>query len=70
MGFLGNTLNYNLFTTSSHATIWGDGTTPTQTQSYSAGAGSTAFTMYGLIPTHQFVPLGLYADTIQVVVSF
>lgn len=70
MTFLTSTLNYNLFTTSSYSTIWGDGTAPTQTQSYSSGAGSTAFTVYGQIPNHQFVPLGLYSDSVQVVVTF
>jgi spore coat protein U-like protein len=70
MSFLGNNLQYNLYTTGSYATIWGDGTTSTQTQSYTAGAASTSYTVYGLIPNHQFLPIGLYLDTITVTVTY
>jgi|GEM_PF-558361 len=77
----GNTLNYNLFTTSvatagcTGGVIWGDGTSGTSTVA-GTGSGSTTptlFTVYGCIPTGQNVTAGVgetYTDTITVTVSF
>jgi spore coat protein U-like protein len=72
MAFGGATLNYNLYTTASYATIWGDGTSPTVTQSYTASSGLslTSFTAFGSIPAHQFATPGLYTDTITVTVTY
>ncbi|HEX3674313.1 MAG TPA: spore coat U domain-containing protein [Rhizomicrobium sp.] len=70
MSFLGTPLNYNLYTTGSFGQIWGDGTAPSVTQSYSAGAAQTTFTVYGLIPHGQFVAPGLYSDGVTVTVTF
>jgi len=72
MSFGAARLNYNLYTTPSHATVWGDGTGVTATQAYasSAGLASTIFTAYGLVPFHQFVAAGLYSDGITVTVTY
>ncbi|MEI9989182.1 MAG: spore coat protein U domain-containing protein [Rhizomicrobium sp.] len=65
-------LNYNLYTSPALTTIWGDGTTPTMTQSYAASGGLalTTFTVYGSVPTHQFSALGLFGDGITVTVTY
>lgn len=61
-------LDYNLFTDSTHLTIWGDGTSGTSTVSAN-GKGAT-YTVYGLIPALQNVPVGSYSDTITVTVTY
>lgn len=60
-------LNYNLYTDSQDLTIWGDGTSGTVTIS---GSGGASYTVYGLIPALQNVPVGSYSDTITVTVTF
>ncbi len=70
-----NTLQYNLYTTSGHGTVWGDGSGSTAVQS-GVGNGTlspTYFTVYGLLPdstTNQTTAAGTYSDTIEVVVSY
>ncbi|MEJ0043411.1 MAG: spore coat protein U domain-containing protein [Rhizomicrobium sp.] len=66
-------LNYNIYTTAAHGTIWGDGTTPTATQTYSSSLGlaQTQFTTYGSVAAHQFVAPGIsYTDGITVTVTY
>lgn len=73
MGFLTDTLNYNIYTSGGYDTIWGDGTSGTQTLSYSASdnLASKSFTAYGKIPRDQYVlPGGPYTDTILITASF
>jgi len=72
LSFGGASLNYNLYTAPSHATVWGDGTGVTVTQSYASGAAraSTIFTAYGLVPPDQFTAAGMYADGITVTVTY
>lgn len=61
-------LNYNLYTTSQDLTIWGDGTSGTVTTNGTGGG--TSYTVYGLIPALQNVPVGSYSDTVTVTVTF
>lgn len=65
-------LNYNMYTTSTYTTIWGDGTGGTATQSYaqSQNLNSVTFTNFGQVPASQFVTAGSYTDTITVTVTF
>ncbi len=72
MGFGAARLNYNLYTTAALSTVWGDGTTPSVTQSYVASSGLAliTFNVYGSLATHQFASLGLYGDSIMVTVSY
>ncbi|HEY0106803.1 MAG TPA: spore coat protein U domain-containing protein [Rhizomicrobium sp.] len=71
MGFGTARLNYNLYTTDALGTIWGDGTTPSATQSYTASAlALTSFTVYGSLAIHQFASLGVFADGITVTVTY
>lgn len=65
-------LNYNLYTTASHTTIWGDGSGGTSTQSNGGLVvlGSLNFTVYGGILGGQFIRAGAYTDSIVVTVSY
>ena len=70
-----NTLQYNLYTNSTHTTLWGDGTAGVTQPGTGAGlATATSFTVYGLLPdsaTNQAaVPSATYADTITVTVTY
>jgi spore coat protein U-like protein len=71
-----NTLEYNLYTTNTYATVFGDGTSSSATQG-GTGAGvasTTAFTVYGNLPdsanNKAAVPGGPYTDTIGVTVNY
>jgi len=61
-------LDYNLYVDSAHTMIWGDGTSGTSTVS-STDTGAT-YTVYGLVPALQNVPVGSYSDTITVTVTY
>jgi spore coat protein U-like protein len=69
------TLQYNLFTTSGGATIFGDGTSSTSTMG-GTGAGlgtAVAITVYGVLPdstANQAVAPAVYTDTVNVSVSY
>ena len=65
-------LNYNIYTAGDYATIWGDGTSGTATQSYSSLLlfSTVNFNAFGRIPVSQYVTAGGYTDTITVTVTF
>ncbi len=67
-------MNYNLFTTSGYATIWGDGSSGTQMvpDGYLLGLGTTVRTypIYGRIAPGQIVAPGNYSDAIIVTVTY
>ncbi len=71
----GNTLQYNLYTTSAFGTVFGDGTGTTGTGS-GAGAGintATTVTVYGQLPdspTNQGAVTGSYSDLITATISY
>ncbi|HEY4274254.1 MAG TPA: spore coat U domain-containing protein [Rhizomicrobium sp.] len=68
-----NTLNYNIYTTPGFATIWGDGSSGTATQTFNSSLlslGTINFTGYGRLPAGQFVAPGAYMDTLTVTVTF
>ena len=70
-----HTLQYNLYTSASLATIWGDGSGTTGVFSAIATGSSSpsVFNYYGLLPDNtlnQGAVAGSYSDTIIVVVSF
>ena len=74
-GAAGDTLQYNLYTTSGFATVWGDGTGSSVTQG-GTGAGmnnAVTLTVYGNLPdnaTNQAAPPATYNDTITVSVAY
>ena len=71
----GNTLQYNLYTTNTYTTLFGDGTSGSVTE---AGTGSgvnvaNALTVFGQLPdnaTNQAAVPGAYTDTITVTVTY
>lgn len=70
-----NTLQYNLYTTNTYATVWGDGGGATATQPGTGSGLGTAvpFTVYGQLPdspaNQSAAPL-TYTDSITVTVTF
>ncbi len=66
----GNTLNYSMYTTAGRTTVWGDGTGGTSTQPGTGNGAGQNFTVYGRIPTGQFVTAGNYADTVTATVTY
>jgi len=68
-----NVLNYNLYTTVAHTTVWGDGTGGTGTFAggpYKKAAMPVVITVYGLIPAQQDAAAGAYTDSITATVTF
>lgn len=65
-------LNYNLFTTASRSTIWGDGTGGTSTVLLSSVRRNhpRVTTIYGRIPAGQDIRLGSYSDTVTVTIFY
>ncbi len=75
LGSGANRLNYNLYTSGTYATIWGDGsgTTGTITDSYLVAVGNTtrSYEVFGRIPAGQTTAVpGYYSDTITVTVTY
>lgn len=65
-------LNYNLFTTSSRTTIWGDGTAGTswvRTPLRVRNRRPATMNVYGRIPAGSDVSVGSYSDTLVVTVT-
>ncbi len=61
-----NLLQYALYSDSTHSTAWDPFTTVSDT-----GTGtSKTYTVYGLIPKGQSVPIGSYSDTVSINVSY
>jgi spore coat protein U-like protein len=69
-------MNYNLYTTNTYATVWGDGSGSTgiRTTSFLLTRGnptqSRDVTGYGRVPALQDVAAGSYADSLVVSVNF
>lgn len=66
----GNTLDYSMYTTAGRVTVWGDGTLSTVTQAGTGNGAGQGFTVYGRIPTGQFVTAGNYSDTVTATVTY
>lgn len=70
----GNTLLYDIYTTSARTTIWGDGSGGTSFISDSSlllvGTNTFNYTMYGRIPVAQDRPAGAYADSIVITLNY
>jgi spore coat protein U-like protein len=63
-----NELFYNLYTSVTHATVWGDGIAGTAT--VDASGMGIEHTVYGSIPARQNAFSGNYSDTIVVTLTF
>lgn len=70
-----NFVAYQLYTSNTYGTVWGDGNNGSSTVPTGPGAGignSADLTVYGRIPANAAAdkPVGLYTDTVQVSLSF
>lgn len=68
----GGTLAYNLYTSGSYATVWGDGLSGTGNVSGNLLGNSpeALHTVYGRLPANQNPAQGNYSDTLLVTVNF
>ncbi|MCS5710952.1 spore coat protein U domain-containing protein [Candidatus Berkiella aquae] len=64
-----NTLGYGLYQNSGRTINWGD-TIGTDTVSGTGNGGAQTLTVYGRIPSAQYVPPGSYSDTITITATF
>lgn len=65
-----STLAYNLYNDPEYWNVWGDGNIGTATISGIGGGGTTYHTIFGIIPTEQNVPDGVYTDAVTVLVEW
>jgi spore coat protein U-like protein len=65
-----NTLNYSMYTTAGRTTVWGDGTLSTVTQAGTGNGTGQALTVFGRVPTGQYVTAGSYTDTVTATVTY
>ncbi len=64
--------SYDLYTAAARTSIWGDGTSDTETRSYDGllVLGHVELAIHGAIPQGQFVSAGAYTDTIIVTIEY
>jgi spore coat protein U-like protein len=65
----GTTLDYSLYSDSSHVTVWGN-TIGSDTVTSSGTGSSQSFTVYGQVPVQSTSAPGSYTDTITVTVTY
>jgi spore coat protein U-like protein len=65
-----NLLNYSIYNTAGHTTVWGDGTTSTVTVAGSGSGSAQSLTAYGRIFAGQTPNAASYTDTVNVTVSY
>ncbi len=71
MTFGANTLNYNLYTSGTYGTVWGDGSASTAMLSGTGTGTAQSQTVYGRVPSGQTTaPPGGYADSVSVTISY
>ena len=71
--FIGQPLQYNLYTNANHTQVWGDGSSGTGTLSGSLtlpGNSTLLLPVYGLIPARQPVETGTVSDHIIVTIDY
>jgi spore coat protein U-like protein len=64
-----NALNYNLYTSTAHAQVWGDGSGGSSVVA-TVNNGTITLNVFGQIPAGQDVAVGIYTDNITVTVNF
>jgi spore coat protein U-like protein len=65
-----NLLNYSIFNTAGHTTVWGDGTTSTVTVAGTGSGSAQSLNAYGRIFAGQTPNAASYVDTVNVTVSY
>ncbi|MDR3414888.1 MAG: spore coat protein U domain-containing protein [Nevskia sp.] len=66
----GAVVHYELYTGSSYATVWGDGTSGTGTASGTGNGSGQNYTVYGRVQAQTTPKPGTYSDTITVTVTY
>lgn len=66
----GSTLNYNLYTSNSYGTVWGNTSANWVTPSGGGTGVAQSLTVYGSIPGGQNVTPGSYTDTITATINY
>lgn len=69
MRSFGNSLNYNLYTSTQRTVVWGDGSGGSRTVSINRN-NTTTLEIFGTIPAAQDVAVGTYFDLIWATVNF
>lgn len=65
----GNSLNYNLYTSTQRTRVWGDGTGGSRTMTVERNS-TTTLSIFGEIPAGQDAATGIYLDNIAATVDF
>jgi spore coat protein U-like protein len=66
-----NLLSYNIYTSAARTTVWGDGTGSSATIGGTGTGSAQSVTVYGRVSGGQTtVPVGSYADTVAVTVTY
>lgn len=65
----GNSLNYNLYTSSGRTIVWGNGSGGSNTRTANRNT-TTTLDIFGKIPAEQDVAVGSYLDSITATVNF
>jgi spore coat protein U-like protein len=65
----GNLLNYNLYTSTAHGQVWGDGSGGSSVAA-TVNNGTSTLNVFGQIPAGQDAAVGIYTDNITVTVNF
>ena len=70
MTFGANTLNYSIYTDSARSSVWGDGTSGSNTVAGTGTLGVTTHTAYGSIPAAQPANAGAYSDIVSITLNY
>lgn len=65
-----NLLNYSIYSTGAHTTVWGDGTAGSATVAGTGSGANQSISAYGRIFGGQTPPAGAFTDTVSVTVSY
>jgi hypothetical protein len=66
----GNLLNYSIYTSTAHTTVWGEGASGSATVTGDGTSAPQSLSAYGRIFSGQTPPTGAYTDTVNVAVSY
>ena len=66
----GTQVHYELYTTTAHTTVWGDGTSSSATNGGTGTGSAQTYTVYGQIPAQTTPAPGSFSDTITVTVTY
>lgn len=71
MTFGANTLNYNLYTSNTYGTVWGDGSASTAMLSGTGTGAAQSTTVYGRVPLGQNTARpGGYSDSVSITITY